>query len=195
MIVLVLEHFQATNKCRPSVLWIDHRIDIPGFRCLERVGKSLPVLLDHLVAGFESICGFFERVAKDDTDRALRTHDRDLSSRIGQVNIATEMLARHHDITAAVSLSGNNRHFRHGGFRIGVEQLCPVPDDAVILLRCARQETWHIDEGYDWYIEAIAKTNESRGFDRSIDIETSCQICRLIGDDSHRTSTQARQAN
>src|SRR5215510_13294297 len=107
MILLVLENFQATNKCRPSILWIDHSIDIPGLRRLERVGKLLPVLLDHLVAGFESICGFFERVAKDDTDRALRTHDRDLSSRIGQVDIAAEMLARHDDITAAVSLAGD----------------------------------------------------------------------------------------
>src|SRR5262245_58711726 len=165
MVLLVLEHFQITNKCRSSILWIDHRIDIPGLRRLERVGKLLPVLLDHLVAGFERICGFFERVAKHDTDGALRTHDRDLSRRIGQVNIATEMLARHHDITATVSLSGDNRHFRHGGFRVGVEQLCPVADDAVILLGCTRQKARHIDEGYDRYVEAVTKANESRGFD------------------------------
>src|SRR4029450_11094189 len=88
MILLVLEHFQATNKRRPSILRIDHRIDIAGLRCLERVGKGLAVLLDHLVAGFERIFGFFERVAKDDTDSALRTHDRNLSRRIGQVDVA-----------------------------------------------------------------------------------------------------------
>src|SRR5262245_37825642 len=101
MILFVLEHFQTTNKCRSSILWIDHRIDIPGLRRLERVGKLFPVLLDHLVAGFERICRFFKRVAKHDTDGALRTHDRDLSSRIGQVDVAAEMLARHNDIATS----------------------------------------------------------------------------------------------
>src|SRR6266536_6367491 len=76
MILLVFEHFQATNECRSGILWIDHGIDIAGLRCLERVGKGLAVLLDHFVAGFEGICSFFELVAKDDTDGAFRTHDR-----------------------------------------------------------------------------------------------------------------------
>src|SRR5262245_66650904 len=102
------------------------------------------------------------------------------------------MLARHHDITATVSLSGDNRHFRHGGFRIGVEQLRPVPYDAVILLRCARQKARHIDESYDRYVETIAKTNESRAFDRSIDMETSCRICWSIADDAHLPCAAAR---
>src|SRR5882724_11923824 len=105
------------------------------------------------------------------------------------------MLARHHDITASISFPRHNRHLRHGGLRVGVKQLRPVPDDAVILLRYAGQETGYVDECHQRYIEAIAKPNESRRFDGSVDIETSCQVRRLISDNSHRTSAQAREAN
>src|SRR5437016_3998334 len=84
VILLVLEHFQGTNKCRTSIFRIDHGIDIAGFRRLEWVGKGLAVLLNHLIAGCGGIFGFLERVAKDDTDGALRTHDCNLSGWIGQ---------------------------------------------------------------------------------------------------------------
>ncbi len=121
VILLVLEHFQGTNKCRTSIFRIDHGIDIAGFRRLEWVGKGLAVLLNHLIAGCGGIFGFLERVAKDDTDGALRTHDCNLSGWIGQVDVAAEMLARHHDIAATVGLARHDCHLRHRGFGIGVK--------------------------------------------------------------------------
>src|SRR5207244_9642273 len=117
-----------------------------------------------------------------------RPHDSDLTCGERQVDVTSEMLTRHDDVTAAVGFAGHDRHFRHSGFGIRIEQFCAVSNDAVILLCRAWKKTRHIDKRCDRNIKAIKKPDEARGFDRSIDVKTYRKARLLIGYAYNRSS-------
>ena len=57
------------------------------------------------------------------------------------------------------------------------------------------QETRYIFECYNRNIETVAETDETRSLVRSVNIKHTCQICRLIGNDTYRTSTQTSKTD
>ena len=136
----------------------DDFVDITTLRRHEGREETLLIFLRAL--------GDFHRVgirAEDDLHRALGAHDRDLRGGPGIVEIAAQMLGRHHVIGAAEGLARDDRNLRHRGLRIGEQQLRAMLDEPAIFLRRARQEPRHIDEGDDGNVEGVAEAHEARG--------------------------------
>ena len=100
------------------------------------------------------------------------------------------MLGTHHIISASVSLTGDNGHFRHGSFAVSVKQFRTITDDSAIFLIYSRKESRNIDQSQQRYIESIAEANETGSLYRGIDVQCSCQHQRLIGYHPYRLSVQ-----
>ncbi len=103
-------------------------------------------------------------------------------------------LDAHHVVGAAVGLARDDRDLRHGGLGVGEQQLGAVLDQAAILLRGARQEARHVDEGDDRDVEAVAEAHEARGLARGVAVEHAGQHHRLVGDDADRAAFHAGEA-
>jgi hypothetical protein len=72
----------------------DHVVDKAAARRDEGIGEFLAVFL-----GARLDCGRIAEIApKDDLDRALGTHDRDLGRGPGKIDIAAQVLRAHHVI-------------------------------------------------------------------------------------------------
>src|SRR3546814_17738068 len=69
---------------------------------------------------------------EDDFDRALCAHHRDFGGGPGIVQVAAQMLGRHHVIGAAIGLAGDDGYLRHRRLAIGEQQLCAMLYDAEI---------------------------------------------------------------
>src|SRR5207249_10973805 len=114
-----------------------------------------------------------QRLAKNDVDRALGSHDGNFTRGISQIDVASQMLTRHDHVAPAVRFARDDGYLRHGRLRVRVEYLRAVANDAVIFLSRAGQKARDINKGYHGNIEAIAKSNEARGFHRSVDVQTA----------------------
>src|SRR5690606_16758785 len=90
--LLVLEHRQRAAHTLARLVRHDHVVDEAARARHERVGEAL------LVHGFAlgDLLGVVLFLAEDDLHRTLRAHDRDLGARPGEVDVATQVLGRHH---------------------------------------------------------------------------------------------------
>jgi hypothetical protein len=169
----------------------DHVVDEAAGAGDERIGELF------LVLGFA--LGELGRIvlflAEDDLDRALRAHDGDFSRRPGEIDVAAQVLGRHHVVGTAVGLAGDDGDLGHGAFGVGVEQLGAVLDDAAVFLRGARHEARDIDEGDDRNVEGVAEADEAGGLDRGLDVQAAGQHQRLVGDDADRMTIHAAEAD
>src|SRR5690606_8120126 len=105
------------------------------------------------------------------------------------------MLGAHDVVGAAIGLAGDDRHLGHGRLGIGEEQLRTVFDDAVVFLCGAGKEAWHIDEGHDGDVEAIAKAHEARALDGACDVEAAGEHQRLVCDYANRPTIHPSEAS
>ena len=95
---------------------MDHLVDVPALGGYIRIGELLAVFSYQFLSTLGLVFGFFDFLAEDDIDRTLRSHDGDLGAGPGQVDVATDMLARHDVIRAAVGLAGDDRQLGNGRF-------------------------------------------------------------------------------
>src|SRR5207253_10210479 len=58
-------------------------------------------------------------------------------------------------------------------------------DKTAVLLRHAGQETRHVLEGYERYVEAVAEAYETRSLHRGINVQNARQKCWLVRYDSN----------
>ena len=100
------------------------------------------------------------------------------------------MFGTHHIIGTAIGFAGNDCYLRHSRFTISIEQFGPMTDNTFIFLIDARKESRYIHKGQQRYIERITETDETGGFYWSINIQRSCQSCRLVGYHTDRFSIQ-----
>src|SRR5581483_5877591 len=68
-------------------------------------------------------------------------------------------------------------------------------DDAAVLLRNAGKEAGHVFKGHDGNVEAVAEAHEPRALDRTVDIQHTSEISRVIRYDANRSSIQPRESN
>ena len=115
--------------------------------------------------------------------------------RIREVHISTNRFTIHNDVCTSVSLTCNYCYFRNSSFCISVYNLCTVTDNTIVFLCTSWQEPRYIFECYNRNIETVAETDETRSLVRSVNIKHTCQICRLIGNDTYRTSTQTSKTD
>ena len=99
------------------------------------------------------------------------------------------MLRRHHIVRATIGFTDNYRHLRHCTFRVSVEQLGTVLDYPTVFLIGTGQEPRNIDQCHNRYVKSIAKTNETGRLNRGLNIETSSEYRRLIGNYTNRCAT------
>jgi hypothetical protein len=136
---------------------LDHLVDEAALGGDERVGEAVLVFLGVR----RDLLRVAQIGAVEDLHRALGAHHRDLRGRPGIVDVAAQVLGRHHVIGPAIGLAGDHRDLRHRRLAIGEQQLRAVLDDAVIFLPRARQEAGHVDEGQDRDVEGSRRTARS----------------------------------
>ena len=172
-------------------MWRYDVVDVAATRSDERVGEFLAVLLGAL----RDLCFVADILAKDYLYCTLRAHHRNLCARPCKVDVAAQMLGRHHVIRAAVRLASDNRDLGHSRFCIREQQLGAVLDDATVFLRRAGHESGHVHERDDRNIERVAKTHKATRLDRRFDIKAPSLHERLIGHDADRVTVHPREAD
>ena len=95
-LLLAVQHREGLCDLRTGVDGLDHRVDVPPFRCDERVEEAL------LVFGLELGPLVGRCPAVQDLDRAFRSHDRELGGRPGEAQVVPHLLRVHDDVRAAV---------------------------------------------------------------------------------------------
>src|SRR6185295_3362264 len=128
-------------------------------------------------------------------DRTFRSHHRNLCGRISKVHIGSNVLAGHHTISPAVGLACYQSNLRHRRFREREQQLRAVTNDSSVFLLDARQKPGHVFEGDQRDVETVTEPHKSRGLDRSVYVEHTRKVRRLIRDNSHRSSIEPRESD
>jgi hypothetical protein len=108
----------------------------------EWVGKEFHVLLllgSHILASEDDLNSTLEEKIniKYSTINAasnLGSHDGDFSGGPGVVDVTPQMLGAHDVISTTVCLTCNHGDLGDRGFSVGIQQLCSVSDDSVVLL-------------------------------------------------------------
>src|ERR1700730_14691070 len=68
-------------------------------------------------------------------------------------------------------------------------------DQSAIFLSRTRQKTRYVHERNDWNVEGVAEPHESCALARGIAIKHAGKHHRLIGEEPHRSSSEATKAN
>ena len=122
-------------------------------------------MLHLLAAQSVGVVGHAQFFAVENVDSTLAAHDCEFCGRPCDIPIASNMLAAHDIVGAAIGLARDDCELWHRRFTVRVEQLGPVLDEPAKLLFCARQEARDIFEGEDRHIETIACADEARGLE------------------------------
>lgn len=139
--------------------------------------------------------GVIGRTAEDDLDGSLGTHDGNLGRGPSVVGVTTKMLGRHDVISTTIGLTGDDGDLGDGGLSVGVEELSTVANDAAVLLRAAREVAGNIDESEDGDVVAIAGSNEASGLHRSVNVEASSELLRLVRNNTDRAALETSKAD
>ncbi|SKZ73099.1 Uncharacterised protein [Mycobacteroides abscessus subsp. abscessus] len=105
------------------------------------------------------------------------------------------MLGTHDVIRAAIGLAGDDGDLADGRLAVGVQQLGPAADDAVVFLVGAGQESRNVDEGHDRDVERVAGAHETRCLLRCVDVEAAGELGRLVGDDADAASVDPAESD
>jgi hypothetical protein len=91
-VALVLQRLERADEARARVARHQDFIDVPELGRLERVGEGAPVFLGEPVALGDRVARPGKLVAEHDVDGLLGAHHRDLRGRIGEVEVAANVL-------------------------------------------------------------------------------------------------------
>ena len=159
------------------------------------VHELVIVLVEQLFLLRGRILGLLDRAAADDRNRAGRAHHGDLRDRPCIDHIRAGALAVHGDVRAAVGLSHDQAHLRHGRLTVGKEHLRAVADDPAVLLLAARQEGRHIDQRQDGNVEAVAEADEPRALVGGVDLQRARHKAALVGHDANGLAREPGKAD
>eukprot|EP00967_Tisochrysis_lutea_P141046 scaffold258507_cov30-Tisochrysis_lutea.AAC.2 len=132
---------------------------------------------------------------KNDLDSTLGTHDRHFGRWPSIVEVAAQMLGRHHIVRTAICLPCDDRNLGDARLGVGEQELGPISDDTVVFLCTARKEARHIHKGDNGDVEAVAKPHEARGLDGRIDVKASGKLLGLIRNDPHSSPLHSTKAS
>ena len=71
---------------------------------------------------------------------------------------------------------GDDGDLGDGSLSESVEELCPVANDASILLGSSRQEARHIFKCDQGNVESVAESHETSALDRSVDVQAASRM-------------------
>ena len=104
----------------------------------------------------------------------------------GVVDVAAQVLGRHHVIGAAIGLARDDRDLGHRRFGISEQQFGAVLDDAAVFLCRAGQEARHVDKRQIGISNASQNRTNRAALRLAVDVQTPGQHHRLVGDDPDR---------
>src|ERR1035437_2443851 len=174
---------------------LDHVVHIPTFRGHERIGETFAELLDLLPPYRLLIARRRQFTAVHNVYGPLRPHHRHLGRWPRQIDVGTYLLRAHHAVSPAIRLARDHRDLRHRRFRVRVEQLGAVADDAAELLLGARQKTGNVLKRQNREIERIAETDEARLLHGGVNVQASRQKSRLIRHNPNRAAIHSRESH
>ena len=113
----------------------DHVVDVAALGRNERREETVLVFL-----GARRDLLFIPDIGtKDDLHRPLRSHHGNLRGRPGIIDVAADMLGRHHVIGAAERLTRDNGDQRNRALTVGKQEFRPMLDQRAVLLVRAGQ--------------------------------------------------------
>ena len=174
---LPLQHTQRSTNSRSGIPRQDDIVNKAPMSRIKRVRKFISVILG-TGGNFLFIVTIF---AENDLNCPFRAHHCDLCARPSEIDVSPEMLRRHHIVRATIGFTDNYRHLRNRTFRVSVEQLGSVLDYPAVFLIGAGQKPRYIDQRHNGYVKSITKTNETGCLNRGLNIKTSSEHRRLIG--------------
>src|SRR5450631_2534010 len=83
---------QRPDELPPRAPGFDDIVDVSPLRGNEGIGEEFGVLVDELPTPANGVVGRLQLAVKDDVDRALRTHHRDLRGRPADVEVRADVL-------------------------------------------------------------------------------------------------------
>mmetsp|Transcript_6696 Transcript_6696/g.14316 ORF Transcript_6696/g.14316 Transcript_6696/m.14316 type:complete len:206 (+) Transcript_6696:65-682(+) len=125
----------------------------------------------------------------------LGAHHGDLRRGPRVVEIRAEHFGRHDAVRAAVRLAQHHANLGHLRFRVRVQQLRAVPDNAAVLFRRARQKPRHVYKRHDGDVERVAQPHKPRGFGGRVAVEHAREVAWLVRDDSNHVAVHAAKPN
>ena len=140
---------ESADDAEAGVARLDDVVDVAVASCIVGVAEQLVVFLFLLPEHFGGVVGSLGLFGIEHLDGTCATHHGNLGGGPSVVHVAAELLARHHDVAAAVALAECDGDLGHGGFAVGIEQLGSVEDHAVVFLACAGEEAGNVDEGHE----------------------------------------------
>ena len=186
-----LQHFQGTYQTRPGRFRFDYIIDIPSLCCCIGIGETiLYSLMTSCLCLWISAFQF-----PYDMIFAPPAPSRQFLLRPGKDQIGAQVFAAHCDICASICLAQNDINLWNCSFRVCVEKLGSMSDDAAMFLIDARKECRYVSQSNYGYIEAVAETDKARCLVRGINIQGTCLYFWLVGNDSYRFSIQTGKAD
>ena len=147
-LLLCGEHLKGADDTEACVAGFDDVIDISVLSCIIRIGEEFCVFLFLFLLECCGIGMLFGFLRIEDTNCAFGTHHCDFSSRPCIVHIATELLAAHHDVAAAIALAESDSDLRHCSFAVSIEKFSTGKDDSVVFLTCTGKESGDVDESH-----------------------------------------------
>lgn len=186
--LLALQHVQVLAHLLSGLRWSDDVVNESSDGGWERVAEQLGVLL--LV-----LDGVLLIVTEEDRDGSLSSHNSNLGSWPGVVDISTKMLGRHDIVGSSERLAGDDGDLWNGGLGESVEELGSVADDTSVLLGGSWQKSWNIDQGDDWDVEGIAEADEASSLHGRVDVEASSRELWIVSDDSDGTSIHSGETD
>ena len=96
-------------------------------------------------------------LAVENAHRSVGAHHGNFRRRPGVIDVASQLLAAHHDMRAAVALPEGYGYLGYRGLAVGVEELCAICDDGTVFLLGAAEEAGNVNQGEQWNVECIAE--------------------------------------
>jgi hypothetical protein len=179
--------------------WFNDSVELTALSSEEGAGNVVGVLVGKLGANgsnvFTGRLGRLDLVAVQNVHRALAAHHGNFSGGPRQVDVSSELLRTHDDVSAAVRLARDDRDQRNGCFGICIEQLGATANNAAPLLVGARQITGDVDDGQNRNRERVAETNKTARLFTCFDVERAGHGAGLVGHNSDSATFNAGKAD
>ena len=141
------------------------------------------------------IVGGADLAVVEDPDGGLRAHDRDLGAGPGERDVGPHLARAHRHVGAAHRPPGDDRDLRDRRLAVGVDDLRPVADDALVLLVDAGQEARAVHERDDRDVVDVADPDEPGDLVAGVDVEDAGHDRGLAGDDPDREPVEPGEAD
>ena len=125
----------------------------------------------------------------------MASHYRNLCCGPRKVQVSAKLLRTHHDVGATISFSRNHGNQGNARFGVSVKKLCATSNDSGPFLVCPGKVTGDIDQGDDGDAKSVQESDESSRFLPCVDVESSCHLIGLAGNNPDGATFYSTEAD